>query len=332
MKALAKDFNDPSKVEFIDGFGLGKWGEYHTMIYSTGDDTPKKAVFDWVTDIYSQAFDKVPVVINYHRWIGAGKDWVDDEHFAVDSEEMLEEAIKKGYSLRHDAFGMTTYYGSWERRFAKKYRNICPIIMEGGWIVKSHSYWQDPRGYRKDSHEDVRRGEFDDSKEAHVNMMDFRFGDTESWFKDAFDLVRRFLREGGYRLYPSEISLPLEVSKKGTPTIKHCWNNLGWGYCPTNIPQWNQKYKVAFALLDSETNEVRYTFVDTNTDLSKWIKGSPAEYVFEPDMSKVETGTYVWAVGLVDRSNKDLIGLDIAAKGDILDSGWLKLSKVSIKK
>lgn len=109
---------------------------------------------------------------------------------------------------------MTTYYGSWERRFAKKYRNICPIIMEGGWIVKSHSYWQDPRGYRKDSHEDVRRGEFDDSKEAHVNMMDFRFGDTESWFKDAFDLVRRFLREGGYRLYPSEISLPLEVSKK----------------------------------------------------------------------------------------------------------------------
>lgn len=90
---------------------------------------------------------------------------------------------------------------------------------------------------------------------------------------------------------------------------------MGWGYCPTNIPQWNQKYKVAFALLDSETNEVRYTFVDTNTDLSKWIKGSPVEYVFEPDMSKVEMGTYVWAVGLVDRSNKDLIGLDIAAKG-----------------
>ncbi len=26
VKALAKDFNDPSKVEFIDGFGLGKWG------------------------------------------------------------------------------------------------------------------------------------------------------------------------------------------------------------------------------------------------------------------------------------------------------------------
>ena len=71
-------------------------------------------------------------------------------------------------------------------------------------------------------------------------------------------------------------------------------------------------------------------------DIHLWIRiqiyRSPAEYVFGPDMSKVETGTYVWAVGLVDRSNKDLVGLDIAAKGDILDSGWLKLSKVSIKK
>ena len=49
-------------------------------------------------------------------------------------------------------------------------------------------------------------------------------------------------------------------------------------------------------------------------------------------MSIVVSGSFVWAVGLVDRSNKDLVGLDIAAKGDILDSGWLKLSKVSIKK
>ena len=178
----------------------------------------------------------------------------------------------------------------------------------------------------------MRCGEFDDSRETHVNMMDFRFGDTESWFKDAFDLVRRFLREGGYRLYPNEISLPLEVSGESPSIIKHCWNNLGWGYCPTNIPQWNQKYKVAFALLNPETDKVQYTFVDMNTDLSKWIKGTPTEYVFEPDMSKIEKGTYIWAVGLVDLSNKKCIGLNIAAKGDILNSGWLKLSKVNVNK
>ena len=48
---------------------------------------------------------------------------------------------------------------------------------------------------------------------------------------------------------------------------------------------------------------------------------------------KLKRVFYVWAVGLVDRSNKkDLIGLDIAAKGDIFGFSWLKLSKVSIKK
>ena len=42
------------------------------------------------------------------------------------------------------------------------------------------------------------RGEFDDSKEARVNMMDFRVGDeTESWFKTSFNLVKRFIAEGG---------------------------------------------------------------------------------------------------------------------------------------
>lgn len=332
VKAFARVFNDPAKVDFIDGFGLGKWGEYHTMIYSTGDEKPRKAVFEWITDIYSEAFDKVPVLINYHRWIGTGKDWVDDAHYDPESEEMLDKAIQeKGYSLRHDAFGMTTYYGSWERKFAEKYRYIRPIIMEGGWIVSSHRYWQDPRKYRQNFCGDVRKGEMDDSEEAHVNMMDFRYKETLSWFEDTPELVQKFIKEGGYRLYPSRISLPVKIKKTSQPKISHCWNNMGWGYCPTNIPQWNQKYKVAFALLDKKTEQVVHVFVDVATDLSKWIKGSPVEYTFLPDLSAVKKGTYVWAVGLVDSHSDNQIGLEMAAKGELLDSGWLKLIEVNIK-
>lgn len=327
IKAFAGTFNNPENVDFIDGFSLGKWGEYHTVLYSTGDNTPRKAVFDWMTDLYAKHFSKVPVVINYHRWIGTEKDWTNDNEFDSTSKDLLDSAIKKGYSLRHDAFGMTTYYGSWEREFVKNYRFERPIIMEGGWIIKSHSYWNDPRSYRQDHPKDVRVGEFEDAKEAHVNMMDFRYGETISWFEDSFDLVQKFISEGGYRLYPDKISLPKEVKKDSEIKIYHRWNNSGWGYCPTNIPQWNQKYKVAFALIDKK-GEVKYTFVDTDTNLSKWIKDSPTEYWFTPDTKHVKKGEYNWAVGLVDTSSDNKIGLEIAAKGEFLSGGWLKLSKV----
>src|SRR5690606_34048258 len=130
---------------------------------STGDDTPRKPVLDWLAHLYLNAFKKVPVVINYHRFLGAGKDW-DDNKYDMESGALLDDVIKKGYSLRHDAFGMTTYYADWERDFAAKYFGVRPILMEGGWITgRIHSYWVDPRKYRKGHPEDVRVGEFDDS-------------------------------------------------------------------------------------------------------------------------------------------------------------------------
>lgn len=327
IKAFAKEFNNPAEVDFIDGFSLGKWGEYHTVLYSTGDNTPRKAVFEWMTGLYLKHFTKVPVVVNYHRWIGTEKDWIDDSKYDRESESLLDDAIRKGYSLRHDAFGMGTYYGSWERRFAEKYRFRVPIIMEGGWIIKKHSYWTDPRNYRRNYPQDVRLGEFEDAKEAHVNMMDFRNGETESWFEDSFELVQKFISEGGYRLYPDKVSLPIEVKNNSEIKIYHRWNNMGWGYCPTNIPQWNQKYKVAFALFDNN-GQIKYTFVDHNTDLSKWIKDSPAEYEFILDTQKISKGNYTWAVGLVDVTSENKIGLEMAVKGEFLREGWLKLAEV----
>lgn len=48
IEAFAQKYNNPDLVEFIDGYGLGKWGEAHTMkyidpktvkLYSTGSLT-----------------------------------------------------------------------------------------------------------------------------------------------------------------------------------------------------------------------------------------------------------------------------------------------------
>ena len=330
VEAFAKQYNNPDIVEFIDGYGLGKWGEAHTMKYLNPDN--RATVFDWITDLYAKHFTKVPLVINYHRWMGAGIDWAGQDKYDEESERLLNSACKKGYSLRHDAFGMREYYGIWERKYVKPWIYHRPIIFEGGWIVGKHPYQNDPSGYRRDI--DVRIGEFEDAKEAHVNMMDFRIGDeTKSWFKDAFPLVERFIKEGGYRLYPDSVVVPALVKSGEKIKISHRWNNLGWGYCPTNIPQWNQKYKVAFALLDSN-EKVVYSYVDEQTDLSTWLKGFPTTYVFTPKLNRVAKGNYMWAVGLVDTTKgngSDTKGLNIAVKENLTAGGWLKLRAVEVK-
>lgn len=329
IRALAAEFNDPDKTEFVDGYGLGKWGEGHTLVYKNNADKAK--VFDWITTLYAEAFDKVPVVMNYHCTVA---DPATDNKLKSDTETLLNACIAKGYSLRHDAFGMHSYYRSWERGFANSWNFKRPVIMEGGFIVNQHRYWiYSEDGYREGHPEDVRRGEYEQSGESRVNMMDLRTGDeTRSWFKDAFDLVKQFCAEGGYRLYPEMVTVPTEAVHGDKVSLKHRWVNLGWGYCPTNIPQWNQKYKVAFALLRQTDGEVAKVFPDDATDLSAWHKGKPVSYTTEITLTGLPAGKYVWAVGLVDRTKGDAVGLRMAVKEENLTpEGWARLKEVTIK-
>ena len=329
IRALAAEFNDPSKTEFIDGYGLGKWGEGHTLVYKNAAN--KAAVFDWITTLYAETFTKVPILMNYHCTVA---DTATDNKVKSDTETLLNSCIEKGYSLRHDAFGMHAWYRAWERGFANSWNFKRPIVMEGGFIVNQHRYWiymED--GYREGHPEDVRKGEYEQSGESRVNMMDFRAGgETASWFGDAFDLVKSFCTEGGYRLYPDQITVPTAASHGSKINIKHRWVNLGWGYCPTNIPQWNQKYKVAFALLSKADEKVVKVFPDDDTDLSDWHKDKPVSYTTEISLTGFPAGQYIWAVALVDRTRDNAIGINMAVKESQLTAeGWTRIKEVTIK-
>lgn len=335
MRDFAAKYNDPDVTAYISGFGLGKWGETHSLIYSTGDEKPKEAVFNWITDLMSGLFTKVPIFINYHRCILATKSFSGTDLSAA--ADLISRAIDKGFCIRHDAFGMKSYYTTWERGIANRYFRMRPIIGEGGWVQASHGSSITSDGYA--NYTEVRKGEFDEAKASHVNMMDFRYatgitsGETHSWFTAAFDLVKEFIAEGGYRLYPDKISIPASAASGSTIQITHRWSNLGWGYCPNNIPQWNYKYKVAFALLDKATEKPVYTFVDETPKISDWLRGSPSTYTFKFSLSDVMPNNYIWAVGIVDTSKSNsTIGLYVSARDEYLTSdGWVKLIDVSVK-
>lgn len=329
FKAFAEEFDDPAKVEFIDAYSLGKWGESHSMIYR--DNGNKQAVFDWLVGLASSSFKRVPMVIHYHRMLGdpAADGW---GSVPADAEALITKAVSMGFSLRHDAFGMHGYYQDWEKAMARQWNFKCPIIMEGGWITGAHHrYWRDPSGLYREGHaEDVRKGEFDASAEARVNMMDFRINDeTRSWFEDAFPLVERFVAEGGYRLYPASVTVETEARAGDKVKVSSQWNNMGWGYCPTNIPQWNQKYKVGIALLDQD-GAPAMTVADSDSDLSTWLKEAPGVYETEIDLSGVAPGRYTWAVSLVDVTAGSAPGLEMAVDKSRLVGGWLPISEITI--
>lgn len=142
--------------------------------------------------------------------------------------------------------------------------------------------------------------------------------------------MKRFTREGGYRLYPVEVVAPDKASKDGMISIRHRWRNLGWGYCPTNIPQWNQKYKVCFSLAKGNGQVVK-KFVIENSDLSKWIKGNDGEYTSTLRLQGIPKGTYTWQVALVDTTKQNEPGIVMAVDKTHQKQGWLQLGTLKIK-
>lgn len=333
LTAFAEKFNDPDVTQFVSGFGLGKWGETHTLKYTTDDESPREATTEWISSLMARLFTRVPIVINYHRCIMSTTDKAGADLSMA--EKLIDMCVNKGFSLRHDAFGMKQYYQNWERGIATKYRYIRPIIMEGGWVEAQHSGSISGDGYANFA--EVRQGEYDEAKGANVNMMDLRYsnnvhsGETHSWFNTAFPLVKEFISEGGYRLFPDRVSVPRTASAGGKVTLAHRWINLGWGYCPTNLPQWDQKYKVCFALLDKETGEPLYRFVDPTPEISDWVKGTPHSYRTSFSLTDVAPGDYTWGVGLVDTTKNNEIGIIISATDEYQTrDGWVKICDVTV--
>ena len=114
-------------------------------------------------------------------------------------------------------------------------------------------------------------------------------------------------------------------------TIAHRWINLGYSYCPSNLPQYHDKYKVAFALLDPATKRPVKLYFDAQAKPCDWRKGAPARYTFKFDVGTVAAGAYKWAVAIVDTSKENTPGIRIAAKEGVTADGWVELCDVEVQ-
>ena len=335
IKAFAEEFDDPAKVDYIDAFNLGWWGEGHNINLKAGNDNEeaKTEVVKWITTLYGEAFKRVPLVINYHNAIGEQNlDWVVEN---------------QGYELRHDAFG-SKYYADFERGYANKYKTRRMIVAESCyWFVntdyggaQSGEYdfteqWRSDETYnpRANSWRDVYKRTYSEALEARANMLDMRERrEAESWIRQAFDVVEDFINNGGYRLSPVAVSFPAIVKRGNVCKVGHSWQNSGYGVCPNFDKRWGDKYKVAVALLNAK-GEVVQKVVDQTADPATWLRGNDAaKYNLSFKVDCPTAGRYYWAVGIVDTSLEEVpVALNLAVEDVDFEDKWVVIGGVDVE-
>lgn len=319
LGAFAAEYDNPDLVDFVDGTNLGWWGECHHI--ELKDKSKLNAVFEWITATYARAFQKVILVHPFGSEFG----YQQEKLIAVD---------RNGFALRRNGLG-SQWYGADQQKITDQMVGTIPFFGEGCWWGGNSQttyfpFLNDP-AYALKTWRDVYQLTCKQALAGHFNTLDLR-NPTESrgWTLDAPDLIQQFIAEGGYRLYPRYFELPRTIETQSTATIRHSWGNKATGYCPNNLPNWNHKYKVAFAVIDAQ-GEVLRIFVDTKADPGDWIKGRWFDYEFTFDTGGLPAGNYHWGVAIADTGKENMPGIRLSVKEPPELNGWTGLAEFTVR-
>lgn len=314
VTAFAKAFDDPSQVDFIDGCGLGWWGECHHL----GIPAEKRAaVYEWICATYGNAFKRVLLTTP----VGG--------EFGLDLDARIAIA-RHGYIARRDGLG-SRWFSRSEKDFLRARFPALPLIGESCYFsVKSwRDPWQDEPGMK--THRDILAWTVRDALDHHANTLDLRNPiDARTWVEDAPELVQRFIAEGGYRLAPTEVRFPATARSGVAFTIRHTWRNAGVGVLPNANPRWGRKFRIAFALFPAGADRPMVVQVDRVLD--------PGDCVRRRDLTGDSivtcpagwTGTCDLGVAIVDTANGDVPALRLAITAATLRHGWSMLGTIRI--
>lgn len=318
VAAFAKEYDNPDIVDFIDGHSLGWWGEGSHIKYLNSDK--KKETFDWFTTMYSKNFKNIILVLPYNSEIGFNT----EKEIAID---------QKGYGLRRDGLGSMWFTENDEKVATEMYGKVLMVgecAYWGGYTAAYEPFKNDTK-YSFKSWKDVYNQSFDHAQTYHFNTLDLRtITETKGWTGLAPELVRKFVLNGGYRVYPTYVIMPYEASAGQTVSISHSWRNTGYGYLPNNMKNWNYKYKPAFALFD-ESGKLVKSWIDEDAEPSQWLSNQRKNYTYEVSLDGISRGNYQWAVAIVDKTKDNQPGINIGIKDKEKKDGWTFISEMTIK-
>ncbi len=314
IQAFGKEFDDPAKVDFIDANGLGWWGEVHHLRLPASEYDQE---YNWICSTYHNAFKHVLLVTNVFSEFSQGSGEADIE-IAHD---------KYGYLFRRDGLGSHWYSDANIKTFDTNMFPASPLFGElcyGSWNAEDEK--AEAAFGIKNFHDDLVWG-MSQGLQSHINTMNF----TSAWQQYAPEQIARFNRHGGYRFYPDKIEYSAVVEKGRLCTIKSRWKNAGVGVLPNAAPQWNHKYRLAYALLPLHSQSPQQICLEQQAHLSNWAAGKTFAYNTTFRCS-LPPGTYRLAVGIVDTTRQNTPAIEMAASNLTRLGLWYLLGTVTVKK
>lgn len=317
VEAMAKEFNDPSVTDFVDGYGLGTWGEGFNV--TCKNPANKDMVLFTVARSYARHFSKVICAINAHKDIG--------------NNQLRELGNIDDFIFRHDAVGSRVWFEASQSGLMLDFfpRNF--TIAESMWWLSQGLGTDLYKGEGFKDWREVLEFTYNEAARVHANILDLRNSEEAKhlWMKLAPDLVQDFNAKAGYRLAPFTVEYPSVIDRGEEITITHIWQNLGWGVLPNKNSHWGYKYKVAFALLSKSTGKPVELLIDEDVEPSDWLNSKKKPYhsflVFNAPAEK-----YTLAVGIVDTSRRNEIGIQLAVKDqNPAYGGWLPIGDVIVQ-
>jgi len=326
VKAFALKFDDPDVTDFVDGYGAGWWGEGHHINLKDNNNLPM--LIDRLTGMYYKNFKNIITVYNLA--------YKHPDPTVVSDFELAKELVyeQRGFIPRRDGLG-SHWFSKGDRDMMQYYFfPNSPLIGEGCYWLSNPIENIDPKSNldtrfaMKDWPITLKKG-LDDALNFHANTFDLRVPkEAKLWIEEMPDQVQRFITHGGYRFVSESITFSNKASVGGKISVAHTWKNSGVGLLPNNHPNWNQKYKVAFALFDPKGKQLISKTILNNTNPGTWIKG---RYYTYNDQIEVGSGkdSLLLAVSIFD-TKKNEPGLELSVKEESINK-WYPVGMVSVK-
>jgi hypothetical protein len=315
VAAFAAEFDDPARVDFVDGNGLGWWGEIHHLNLKPDQH---EAVCRWICGIYARHFKRVLLGIQYGSEFGRER----DERIAIG---------EFGFVIRRDGLG--SHWFSKEEK-ADVLRRFPQVPFFGECCYASIRNWKEPwQSEGVKDHREILAWSMRDALVHHANTLDLRRpDDAKTWVEDAPELVQKFIAQGGYRLVPTRVVFPAAAPAGGACEIQHVWRNTGVGVLPNTNLRWNHKYRVAFALLNPSGGKPAAVYVDRNAEPGAWVQGKEQTGALRATLEGIKPGRYQLSLAIVDTTRENAPAIQLAVTGlTRTPEGWYVLGEMDVE-